>query len=81
MSTLFVIVARTPVIITQNGEPKVVVQDVESFESDRKLLLLLKLISQGVLDAEVGHMVEHDSLFDRLEKKLLIEFIRVRCRF
>lgn len=78
MSTLFVIVARTPVIITQNGEPKVVVQDVES---DRKLLLLLKLISQGVLDAEVGHMVEHDSLFDRLEKKLLIEFIRVRCRF
>jgi len=78
LSTLFVIVARTPVIITQNGEPKVVVQDVES---DRKLLLLLKLISQGVLDAEVGHMVEHDSLFDRLEKKLLIEFIRVRCRF
>lgn len=78
MSTLFVIVAKTPVIITQNGEPKVVVQDVES---DRKLLLLLKLISQGVLDAEVGHMVEHDSLFDRLEKKLLIEFIRVRCRF
>lgn len=61
---------RAAVVITQNGEPKVVVQDLKSFEQDRKALLLLKLISQGVLDAEAGKLVEHDTLFDRLERSL-----------
>ena len=66
-----VVSRRAAVVITQNGEPKVVVQDIQSFEKERKALLLLKLISQGVLDAEAGEMTDQDALFNRLEKKLL----------
>lgn len=66
-----VVSRRASVVITQNGEPRVIVQDIQSFEKDRKALLLLKLISQGVLDAEAGDLIEQDVLFDRLEKKLL----------
>lgn len=61
---------RASVVITQNGEPKVIVQDLKSFEQDHKALLLLKLISQGVLDAEAGKLVDQETLFNRLEKKL-----------
>ena len=61
---------RGTVVITQNGEPRVIVQDLKSYEKGRQTLLLLKLISQGVLDAEAGRMIEQSTLFNRLEKKL-----------
>ena len=38
---------RRPVIITQNGEPRAVLQDPQSYESMRNALGLLKLIAQG----------------------------------
>ena len=38
---------RRPVIITQNGEPKAVLQDPESYENMRNAIGILKLISQG----------------------------------
>lgn len=60
----------TPVIITQNGEAKVVVQDIRSFERDREALLLLKLLSQGVTEAEKGEGMDQDTFFNRLEKRL-----------
>lgn len=61
---------KRPMIITQNGRAKVVVQDVDSFERDRQALLLLKIISQGATDAEAGRFVEQEELFRRLERKL-----------
>ena len=36
-----------PVIITQNGEPKAVLQDPQSYQNMRNALGILKLISQG----------------------------------
>ncbi len=38
---------RRPVIITQNGEPRAVLQDPESFENMRNAIGILKLLSQG----------------------------------
>lgn len=61
----------TPVIITQNGEAKVVVQDIRSFERDREALLLLKLLSQGVAQADKGEGVEQEFFFEQLEKRLV----------
>ena len=40
---------RSPVVITQNGEAKAVVQDIRSYERDRSALLMLKLLAQGIL--------------------------------
>jgi len=60
-----------PMVITQKGEAKVVVLDVGSYERDRATLLLLKLLSQGVQEAKARHTVDHDTLMNRLERKLL----------
>lgn len=38
---------REPLIITQNGEAKAVLQDVASFEETQELLALLKLLALG----------------------------------
>src|SRR3989337_1507736 len=62
--------SRRPLVITQNGVAKVVVQDIKSFERDRETLLLLKLLSQGVSDIEKGDFIDQDLLFQRIEKKL-----------
>lgn len=59
-----------PIVITQNGEAKVVVQDIRAFERDREALLMLKLLSQGIRDAEEGHVILQESLFNRLAEKL-----------
>lgn len=46
-----------PVIITQNGRATAVLQDVETFERQRKALLLLKLAAQGDQDYRLGRVV------------------------
>jgi prevent-host-death family protein len=61
---------RRPVIITQNGEPRAVLQDPQSYESMRNALGLLKLISQGEEDIRKGKMRSQDDVFARAEKML-----------
>ncbi len=45
---------QSPIVITQNGKPTAVLQDVEAYERQRHALLLLKLIAQGEQDYEAG---------------------------
>jgi len=59
-----------PVIITQNGEPKAVLQDPGSYESMRNALGLLKLISQGEEDIRRGRVRPQDGVFSRIERAI-----------
>ncbi len=59
-----------PVVITQNGEPKAVIQDPESFENMRNAIGLLKLISQGENDIREGRVKSQAEVFNDLEKLL-----------
>jgi len=43
---------REPLIITQNGEAKAVLQDVASYEETQETLALLKLLALGSQDVE-----------------------------
>jgi len=61
---------RRPVIITQNGEPKAVLQDPESYENMRNAIGLLKLISQGEADIVSGKTKSQDKVFDEIERTL-----------
>jgi prevent-host-death family protein len=61
---------RRPVIITQNGEPKAVLQDPKSYEDMRNALGILKLIAQGEEDVRKGDVHEQREVFDELEKQL-----------
>jgi prevent-host-death family protein len=59
-----------PVIITQNGEPKGVIQDPESYDNMRKAICLLKLISQGEEDIKQGNVKIQNHVFKDVEKVL-----------
>ena len=61
---------RRPVIITQNGEPRAILQDPESYENMRNAIGLLKLISQGESDVRNGRVKPQDELFKDIEKLL-----------
>lgn len=43
---------RQPLVITQNGEAKAVIQDVTSYEETQETLALLKILALG--NAEIG---------------------------
>lgn len=59
-----------PIVITQNGEPRGVLQDPESYDNMRKAIGLLKLISQGEEDIKQGKTKTQDRVFKDIEKKL-----------
>lgn len=59
-----------PVIITQNGEPRAVLQDPEGYENMRNAIGILKLLSQGEDDIKSGDTKSQDDVFADLEKKL-----------
>ena len=62
---------RRPVIITQNGEPKAVIQDTESYETMVKSLNLMKILANSEKDIQNGNTVKQDTLFKQIEDKLL----------
>ena len=51
--------ARQPIFITQNGKATAVLQDVETYESQRQTLLLLKLMTQGDQEVKRGMTLDH----------------------
>lgn len=59
-----------PVIITQNGQARAVLQDPESYEKMRAAIGLLKLVAQGEEDVRKGLTSGQDEVFARLERKL-----------
>jgi len=54
---------RRPVIITQNGEPRAVLQDPKSYENMRNAMGILKLISQGEGDIRSGRVKSQEKVF------------------
>ncbi|MBU0728841.1 MAG: type II toxin-antitoxin system Phd/YefM family antitoxin [Proteobacteria bacterium] len=64
---------RRPIVITQNGEPRGVLQDPESYDNMRKAIGLLKLISQGEEDIKQGNTKTQDRVFKDIEKMLAIK--------
>ena len=58
------------IIITQNGEAKVVIQDIKTYENMQNSINLLKLIVQSENDIENGDVLNQEEIFSNLEKKL-----------
>jgi prevent-host-death family protein len=53
------------VMITQNGEAKVVVMDVETYGRWRDAMALLKLVAQGEADLAAGQTVSQQEALER----------------
>ncbi|MFS8975600.1 type II toxin-antitoxin system Phd/YefM family antitoxin [Cupriavidus necator] len=61
--------SREPMLITQNGEAKLVVMDVRSYEQQEEALALLKLLAMGTRDLEQGRFREVEDVFADLDKE------------
>ncbi len=59
-----------PVIITQNGEARAVLQDPRSYENMKNAFGILKLIAQGEEDIRKGNLISPNEVFDNIEKLL-----------
>lgn len=59
-----------PVIITQNGEPKAILQDPKSYEDMRNAIGILKLISQGEEEIRNGKLRTQEEVFENIENLL-----------
>ena len=60
---------REPLVITQNGEAKAVLQDVASFEETQETLALLKILALGQQDIEAGRLKPAAEVVARLRAK------------
>ncbi|GFZ95915.1 type II toxin-antitoxin system Phd/YefM family antitoxin [Dyella caseinilytica] len=58
-----------PMIITQNGEAKAVIQDIASYEKTQETLALLKLLAMGQKDVEAGRTQPLNEVITRLRAK------------
>ncbi len=54
-------------IITQNGEPKMVVMNIHEYERQQATFAMLKLIALGRREFEQGHYQEADSFFAEMD--------------
>ena len=61
--------AREPLVITQNGEAKVVIQDIASYEQTQETMALLKSLALGNRQIEEGRVQPAGSVIKRLRKR------------
>jgi prevent-host-death family protein len=59
-----------PMIITQNGEAKAVVQDIVSYEKKEETLALLKILALANQNIEQGRYRPAKDVFSDLRKRL-----------
>ena len=59
---------QEPLIITQNGEAKVVVQDIESYERTQETMALLKILALGMRQVEEGKVSPAEEVIRRLRE-------------
>jgi len=60
---------REPLVITQNGEAKAVLQDVRSYEQTQETLALLKILALGNQEIEAGKLSTLDDVSSRLRAR------------
>lgn len=60
---------REPLVITQNGEAKLVIQDVVSYERTQETMALLKILALGNRRIEEGRVIPAVDAIKRLREK------------
>lgn len=61
--------SREPLLITQNGEAKLVVIDVKSYEERENTLAMLKILALGQREIELGKFKDAEDVFARLDQE------------
>ncbi|MCG1042407.1 type II toxin-antitoxin system Phd/YefM family antitoxin [Mycetohabitans sp. B8] len=61
--------SQEPMLITQNGEAKLVVMDVRSYERQEDTLALLKILAMGNQDISQSRFRDAEDVFADLDKE------------
>jgi prevent-host-death family protein len=61
--------SREPLVITQNGEARAVIQDLQSYEETQETLALLKVLALGNRDIEQGRVSPVAEVVERLRAR------------
>jgi prevent-host-death family protein len=61
---------RQPLIITQNGEAKAVIQDLVSYENTQETMALLKILALGHQEIEQGKTSTQSAVAKRIAARL-----------
>ncbi len=62
-----------PLVITQNGEAKAIMQSLAEYERTQETLALLKILALGRKDVEEGKLVPADEFFTEFRAKRNID--------
>ena len=57
---------KQPLIITQNGEAKIVVQDIKSYEENEETLAMLKILALGNSQIEQDNIIPAKSALEHI---------------
>ena len=60
---------QEPMVITQNGEAKVVIQDIASYEQTQQTMALLKILALGMRQVEEGNVLPAKNVIKRLGER------------
>lgn len=58
-----------PMILTQNGEAKAIVQDIRDYEKTQETLAMLKILALGMADIEAGRVRPARDVFEEIKAK------------
>ena len=60
---------QEPLVITQNGEAKVVIQDINSYEKTQQKMALLKILALGMRQVEDGKVLPAKEAIQRVRER------------
>jgi prevent-host-death family protein len=61
---------KNPIVITQNGEAKAVLVDIETYQKTQDAFALLNIIKMGEDDVKHGRIKPVDEVFSNLRKRI-----------
>jgi prevent-host-death family protein len=61
---------KTPIIITQNGEAKAVLVDIETYQDTEDAFALMNIIKIAEKDIKNGNVKKADAVFNELRKRI-----------
>jgi len=59
-----------PIIVTVNGEARVIIQDIKEYEKDRESMAMLKILAMGRKDMLEGRHKQLHQALGELKKKI-----------
>ena len=62
--------SKTPVVVTQNGEAKAVIIDIETYQKTINAINLARLLNFGENDIKKGNIISHENAKKTFEKTL-----------